>query len=151
MKTTAFTVRADSRQAAIWQRWAAAEGFDAVGRWLSAAADSYVKARVKAGLPLPLSWRSGTFHAILATGELVTVRGKLAPPYGYFEGSEQGPTFGIGKRRFTLVHMPSKAIVATLRYAGDCKSLGAELARRNVNFGGNEPPEDPAPVIERFK
>jgi hypothetical protein len=150
LKVAVFNVRADVRQSARWKQAAESEGFDSVGRWLAGAADAYLKIRAKAGLPLPLAWRAGTFQAVMANGELLTVRGKLAPPFAYFQGTEEGPTFR-GKRRFTLVHLPTRKVLATLRYSKDCQTLGAELSRRNVNFGGSEPSEDPAPLIERFK
>jgi len=151
MKTATFTVRADARQSARWKQAAEAEGFPSTGGWLAAAADAYLKVRARAGLPVPLSWRVGAFKAILAIGETVTVRGKMAPPFAYYEGTEQGPSEGRGGRRFTLVYLPTARTLATLRYAHDCQALGAELARAWVRLGGNEPSEDPAPLLQRFK
>jgi len=151
MKVATFTVRATAVQSARWKQAAEAEGFPSTGGWLAAAADAYLKVRARAGLPVPLSWRIGAFKAILATGETVTVRGKMAPPFAYYEGTERGPSEGRGKRRFTLVYLPAGRPLATLRYSRDCQALGAELARTWVRWGGNEPSEDPAPILTRHR
>lgn len=62
MKVASVTVHASAEQSARWKRAAEAEGHRSAGTWLAAAADAYLKVRAKAGLPLPLAWRHGTFH-----------------------------------------------------------------------------------------
>ncbi|HEX9940682.1 MAG TPA: hypothetical protein VGG03_01600 [Thermoanaerobaculia bacterium] len=151
MKVATFTVRADARQSARWKQAAQAEGFASAGAWLACAADAYLKVRARAGLPVPLSWRLGAFQAVLSSGETVTVRGKLAPPFAYYEGTETAPSDGRGKRRFTLIYLPTGKPLATLRYAHDCQALGAELARTWVRWGGAEPAEDPGPILDRYR
>lgn len=148
MKVATFSVRADARQSARWKQAAEADGFPSVGAWLAGAADAYLKARAKAGLPLPLAWRIGTFPATIETGETVRVRGKVAPPFGYFEGTEEGTPEGRPRRRYTLVYLPTGKLLATLWHAKDVKILASELARTWVRLGGNEPTGDPAPIIE---
>jgi hypothetical protein len=151
MKVATFTVRADARQSARWKQAAEADGFNSAGAWLAGAADAYLKLRAKAGLPLPLAWRIATFPAVLESGETVTVRGKVAPPFAYFEGTEDGTPEGRPRRRYTLVYLPSGKILATLWHAKDVKILASELARLWVRWGGSEPTEDPAPLLQRFQ
>ena len=52
---------------------------------------------------------------------------------------------------FTLVFIPQGRIIATLRSASQCRTLAAELARVWVRWGGEEPAEDPAPLLQRFQ
>jgi len=145
LKTATFTVRADAQQSARWKQATETAGFRSVGGWLASAADAYLKFRARTTLPLPLGWRAGTFQAVMATGELLTVRGKLAPPFAYFEGTEDGPSYGKGKRRFTLVYLPTRRVLATLRYSKDCQEYGAALAARWVR-DGSEPGVAPHPA-----
>ena len=58
-------------------------------------------------------------------GHEVTVSGLLSPPFGYFRGTAEGPVAG---HRFSLVHLPFSKLIATLRSAGQARSLGSELA-----------------------
>jgi hypothetical protein len=129
MKTAAFTVRADVRQSTRWKRAAEAEGFPSVGAWAALALDAYLELRLKAGMPVPLAWRSGLFSARLVTGELCVVTGYLSPPFGAFAGTEEGPAEYDGKHRYTLAYVPDGRILATLRTFKECKALAAELAR----------------------
>jgi hypothetical protein len=151
VKVATFTVRADVRQSARWKQAAEAEGFQAVGAWLAGAADSYLKVRASADLPVALSWRAGVFGVALTGGETVRVRGKMAPPFAYYEGTETEVSDGRGKRRYTLVYVPSGRPLATLRYSRSCKSLAAELARSWVRWDGQgrEPPGEPPEAIVR--
>ncbi|HXU29332.1 MAG TPA: hypothetical protein VN851_02040, partial [Thermoanaerobaculia bacterium] len=120
-----FTVRATMAQSIAWKRAAEAEGFRSVGAWIAGAVDAYLRARARAGRPLPLAWRYGRFLVALESGEAAVVSGMASPPFGYFEGSAQGAD---RNHRRTLVHMPSGKIIATLRTAGQCRTLAAELA-----------------------
>ena len=151
MKTASFHVRATTEQAALWNRAAQAEGHRSAGTWLAAAADSYLKVRARAGLPLPLAWRKGRLSVALSTGEAVEVWGKVAPPFGYYPGTDARLYPGFGKRYFTLLYMPSAKLIATFQYTGQCKALASELARLWVRWGGSEPTEDPAPLLQRFQ
>jgi len=147
VKTASFTVHADVRQSARWKQAAEGEGFPSVGAWLAGAADAYLKARARAGMPIPLAWRRGRFLVELQGGELVEVNGQLSPPFGSFCGTADGPSSYSGRHRHTLVYVPSRRILATVRTYAQCKALGAELARLWVRGDGSEPSGNPAPVL----
>src|SRR6202035_891686 len=125
MKTASFTVRATMPQAIRWHQAAEADGHAAVGTWLAEAADAYLKARARAGRPLPLAWRLGRFRVCWEGGGEVVVRGKVSPPFGTFKGTADGPD--RNKCR-TLVHVPTARVIATLKSARYCQALAAELA-----------------------
>jgi hypothetical protein len=125
VKTVAFTVRGTMAQGIRWKQAADADGHLAVGNWLAEAADAYLKARARAGRPVPLAWRRGHFRVLLADGSEVTVRGMVSPPFGTFRGTADGPD---GNKCRTLVHVPSRQVVATLRSARACKALASEIA-----------------------
>ena len=125
MKVATFTVRATVEQSARWKRAAESEGFSSAGAWLAVAADAYLKARARAGRPLPLYWRWGRFRVLLADGRAVEVEGKVSPPFAHFQGSSFGPD--TNKPR-TLVCLTSGRVIATLRSAKQCRELAAELA-----------------------
>jgi hypothetical protein len=149
MKTAAFTVRADIRQSARWKRAAEAEGFPSVGAWAALALDAYLELRLKAGVPVPLAWRRGSFGALMVGGWVVTVKGHVSPPFGAFPGTEEGPAEYAGKHRHTLVYLPDGRLLATLRSFKECKALAAELARAWIRWGGKEPPGKPAEDVIR--
>jgi hypothetical protein len=126
LKVSHFTVAASSGQSARWKQAAEAEGHRAVGTWLAEAADAYLKARARAGQPLPLAWHRGRFKVILMDGSTVEIHGMVSAPFGEFEGSSHGKRQGFQKR--TLVHIPTGKVIATLRTARQCKALASELA-----------------------
>jgi hypothetical protein len=147
VKVASFTVHADARQSARWKQAAEGEGFPSVGAWLAGAADAYLKARARAGMPIPLAWRRGRFHVELQGGEVVEVYGQVSPPFGSFCGTSEGPSSYSGRKRHTLVYVPSRRILATLRTYGQSRALAAELARLWVRGDGSEPSGDPRPVL----
>ena len=151
LKTAAFTVRATEKQSLRWKRAADHEGHRSVGSWLAEAADRFLDALQRAGRPLPLAWRKGSFRVELEDGETVTVKGLISPPFGAFCGTETGPSYYSGRHRFTLVYAPQGRILATLRTFAHCRTLASELSRVWVRWGGNEPSEDPAPLLQRFQ
>jgi hypothetical protein len=77
------------------------------------------------------------------------VKGWLAPPFGLSCGTVAACASYRGRHRFTLVHLPSRHFLATLRTARQCQTLASDLARLRVRWGGSEPSEDPAPVLDR--
>jgi hypothetical protein len=89
VKTATFTVHGTVLQSARWKQAAEGEAFSSVGAWLAAAADSYLKARARAGMPIPLSWRKGQFRVELQdrTAELP---GFMSMPFGAFRGTATG-------------------------------------------------------------
>jgi hypothetical protein len=126
MKTASFTVHATQAQSERWKRAAEADGHRSAGTWLAEAADCFLKARARAGRPIPLKWhRFGSFAVRLNSG-LVTLPGRISKPFGVFRGDQDGPK--RGGNSFNLVYIPSSEILATLRTFQQCKALASELA-----------------------
>lgn len=135
LRTATFTVHGTTAQSARWKHASEADGFTSAGQWLAAAADAYLRARARAGQPLPLAWRRGRFTAQLEGGaELVL--GHVAPPFAVFHGDSRGPA-RRGSKRYTLVHLPGGRPLGTFRYFHDCKALAADLARQWVREEGH--------------
>jgi hypothetical protein len=150
MKTASFTVRATMAQSVAWKRAAERESHASVGTWLAEAADRHLDALRRAGKPLALAWRRGRFRVALEGGE-AEMTGWVAPPFGFFHGSPAGAIPWGSTKHYSLVYVPQGRIVATFGRAGYCKSLASELARTWVRWGGREPEEDPAPLLQRFQ
>jgi len=143
MKVATFTVHASAEQSARWKRAAEAEGHRSAGTWLASAADAYLRVRVRAGAPLPLAWRRfGRFRVLLMDGSEVEVRGVVSPPFGIFQGSAHGPNRNLGR---TLVHLPTRRVVASLKTSAQCRTLAAEIAPSLLR--GELP--DSGPIVER--
>jgi len=126
VKVASFTLRATMPQSIRWKQAADGEGFSSVGSWAGRALDAYLEGRRRAGEPIPLAWHKGTVRVVL-DGQETTLRGFVSPPFGIYRGTAEGP----GRRacnRFTLVHLPARRIVATLRSLRQCYALAAELA-----------------------
>ncbi len=100
-------------------------GIGRSAHWLAEAADAYLKARARAGRPVPLAWRRGRFRVLLADGRAVEVRGMVSQPFGTFKGTADGPDRNKAR---TLVHLPSGQVIATLRSARQAKALASEIA-----------------------
>ena len=128
MKTASFTVHASAEQSRRWKMAAESEGHRSAGSWLACAADAYLKARARAGLPIPLAWNRRRFSVRLGDGETVTVKGHTSPPFGSFAGTEDGPADYCGRKRHVLVHLPDSKIIAVLRSFRQCMALASELA-----------------------
>jgi len=151
LKVATFTVRATMAQSIAWKRAAEAEGHAAVGTWLAEAADRHLDALRRAGKPLPLAWGKGRFRVRLESGTEPEVRGWIARPFGLFHGTQAGPLLHGGSHLYTLTYLPARRPLATFRTAAHCKSLASELSRLWVRWGGQEPAEDPAPLLQRFQ
>lgn len=151
MKVASFTVRATEKQSLRWKRAADAEGHASVGAWLAEAADRFLDALQRAGKPLPLAWSLGRFRVSLEDGTEPELRGWIARPFGLFHGTPDGPIPHGSTHHYSLVYLPARRIVATFRTARHCKVLASELARLWVRWGGSEPAEDPAPLLERHR
>lgn len=126
MNTVSFTVRATLQQSLRWRRVAEAEGFRSIGSWASGALDAHLELRARAGRPIPLAWHRG-YLAVILDGQEVTLRGHISPPFGIYRGTQLGPAYP-GIKRHTLVHLPTRRIIATLRTNGQCQTLASELA-----------------------
>ena len=149
MKVASFTVHATADQSARWKRASTAEGYASVGGWASRALDSYLKQRLAAGAPVPLSWSWGQVRALLQDGTIHEFRGWIAPPFGFYRGMAAGKV-PSGTKAFTLCYLPSGRTLGTFRYASHAKALACDLARLWVRYGGAEPPsQDAAPIVER--
>lgn len=148
MKVASFTVKATAAQSARWKRAAEAEGYASVGGWAGPALDAYLKQRLAAGAPVPLSWSRGTVRAVLDDGEVYQLRGWIAPPFGFFHGKETGPV-PVGTKAFTLVYTPTGRILGTFKFAAHCKALASDLARVWVRWDGTgaEPSQDSGPIV----
>jgi hypothetical protein len=151
LKVASYTVRASQEQAIRWNRAAEAEGHRSAGTWLAVAADTYLRVRAKAGIPLPLAWRHGAFHVRLEDGAEPRVRGWVAPPFGLYHGSPEGAIPHGSTHCYSLVYLPALRIVATLRYAKHGRALAAELAGVWARSGGEETDIRAGPVVERHK
>ena len=151
LKVASFTVRATERQSLRWKRAADSEGHISVGRWMAEALDRYLDDLQRAGRPLPLAWCRGRFKARLEDGTEPELRGWIARPFGLFHGSAAGPIPQGMTKHYTLVYLPTMRLLATFRTAMHCKVLASELARLWVHWGGREPAEDPAPLLQRFQ
>jgi len=145
VKVATFTVHATAEQSRRWKMAAEGEGFQSAGAWLAAAADAYLKARARAGIPIPLAWRKGRFRVELQDRE-AELPGFVSMPFGAFRGTVQGRGFQAC-HRFTLVYIPSRRILATVRTYAQCRALAAELARLWVRGDGSEPAGDPRPAL----
>ena len=138
LRVAHFTVHATAAQSSRWKQAAEAEGFHSAGAWLACAADAYLKARARAGVPVPLAWRRGSFAVRLGSGKELTVRGHVSPPFGSFRGGVYGEA-SQGTRVQSLVYVPTGRIMATMRRYSECKALAAELARLWIRGDGSEP------------
>jgi hypothetical protein len=125
LKVASFTAHATIDQSTRWKIAAEADGHRAVGSWLAEAADCYLKARARAGNPIPLAWHRGRFRVLLMDGTEIEVHGMISPPFGQYQGTGKGSDENAKR---TLVHIPSGRIIATLRTARQCKALASELA-----------------------
>ena len=151
MKVASFTVRADVHQSARWKQAADSEGFASCGAWLARAADAYLRLRAKAGLPLPLAWRHGKFRVTLEDGSEPEVKGWVAPPFGFYRGTPDGPIPWGCTKYYSLVYLPRRRLVATFKHARECKALAAELAGVWARSGGEEGDIRAGPLIERYQ
>jgi hypothetical protein len=150
LKVASFTVRATMAQSVAWKRAAEAEGHASVGTWAADALDRHLDALKRAGRPLVLAWRRGRFRVALEDRD-AEVQGQVSPPFGIFHGTPAG-TIPHGLSKFqSLVYLPAGRIIATMRTAAHCKALASELGRTWVRWGGQEPAEDPAPLLQRFQ
>jgi hypothetical protein len=151
VKVASFHVRATMAQSIAWKRAAEAHGHASVGTWIAESLDRYLDALKRAGKPLPLAWRrAGHFKVRLMDGREVEVPGRVAFPFGIFRGSVTGEGLK-GCKRHSLVYLPQGRILATMTTEGHCKALASELSRVWVRWSGNEPSEDPAPLLQRFQ
>ena len=145
VKVATFTLHGTMQQSIRWKQAAAQEGFASVGSWAALALDAYLKARARAGRPIPLSWQLGRFPVLLDGGETVSLPGWISPPFFIFRGTASGRTRNT--RHHTLIHQPDGKLIATLRTHAQARQLAAEMAP--LLLRGKLP--DPAPIIDRHQ
>jgi len=145
MRVASFTVHASMAQSIAWKRAAEAEGFASVGSWAAPALDAYLKARARAGHPIPLAWRRGRFPVRLESGETASIAGHVSPPFFSFRGTGEGPD--RHSKHHTLIFQPDGRFIATVRTYRQAQALASELAP--VLLRGELP--DPAPIVDRHQ
>jgi hypothetical protein len=146
MLTRTYTVHASEDQAERWEAAAAVQGRMVVGSWLSQTADAFLREMAGAGRPMPLAWYRGSFRVLVsdalvrvhATTEEIDVRGMVSGHFGIFRGDRRGPG-GPACFRHSLVHIPSRHIIGTLRYQRACKALAAELLALRIDWAVSDP------------
>jgi hypothetical protein len=146
VKTASFHVRATMAQSVRWKQAAEREGHASVGSWLADAADRHLDAIRRAGKP----WHGAKDGSAWLEGREAELPGFVSPPFGVFRGTAVGQGIA-GCHRYTLVYVPQERILATFRTSAQCRLLASELARLWVRWGGSEPTEDPAPLLQRFR
>jgi len=138
-----FTVLSNREQADRWRAAAEVQAYGSVSRWLEETADSYLREMGKAGRALPLKWSGHRFRVLIEPNGVkepyeIEARGRESGPFGVFRGSHQGLEEGP-RAGFSLVHLPTCRILATLSRQKDCMMLAAELTPLRVNWEERDP------------
>jgi len=120
-----FNVRATLKQSVRWKQAAQLEGYGSAGAWLAVAGDARLEFLYKGSHPVALAWHRGRFLVRLEDGQEVMVGGMISPPFASFQGTAEGRD---NLKHWTLVHVPTRRIIGTLKSAKHCKALAAELA-----------------------
>lgn len=143
LKVFTYNVRATQEQQDRWEAAAVAHGRMTVGAWLAQAADAYLEGMAKAGYALPLAWKRGRFLVTCSDyfqtkTEDIEVRGTISSHFGVFRGSSLGwdPSHSP---IHSLVHLPTRRIIATLSFARDCKRLASELTLLRIDWSQTDP------------
>lgn len=127
MKTLTYTVHASREQAERWEAAAAVQGRMAIGAWLAATADAYLRELAKAGRPRPLAWYRGRFVTTLLDKDRqpyeTDVPGIVSSHFGIFRGDNRG-LGGQGCFRHSLVHLPTRRILGTLPLSAGLQGVG---------------------------
>jgi len=125
-----FTVVATMEQSIRWKQVAQPAGRQ-LGTWIAEAADAYIDATASKPTPPPPSydlsartWHRGRFRVVLAGGNEILVEGMTSHPFGYFQGSANGPSVVTGR---VLVHLPTRRMIASARTTGQIRDMAAEL------------------------
>ena len=144
-KEASYRVYATREQAEHWNAAAMAEGRFSVAEWLAQAADGYLRELVRTGRPRPLDWRRSHFRVLLSdtfgsppSSWEEEVSGPVASHFGIFRGDKRGPG-EPACGRMSLVHLPSRRIIGTLRHQRACKALAAELSALRIDWSEADP------------
>jgi hypothetical protein len=154
--TTSYTVTARREQV---ERWEAAAGEMAlpVRVWLAETADTYLRELVRAGRAAPLSWYEGSFKVLITDATArpevaheTEVRGPIGDYFGIFRGDGRG----VGEPGcfcYSLVHRPTRRIIATLPLRKSCKALAAELVALRIDWRESDPEKVLGEAPDRVK
>lgn len=142
--TTTYTVTARREQVERWEA-AAREMALPVRVWLAETADTYLRELVRAGRAAPLSWYEGSFKVLITdttarpeVAHETEVRGPIGGYFGIFRGSGRGVGEpGCGEH--SLVHRPTRRVIATLPLRKSCMALAAELAGLQIDWREIDP------------
>ena len=140
-----FSVPASQDQAERWGTAASALGGRSIGAWLAETADASLRNLTTAGRTPPLSWFWSYFRVLTMdsstrpeTTREVQVRGEISGPFAVFRGDSNGPgSPGCGLH--SLVHLPTRRILATLPVRKSCKALASELSVLRVDWQETDP------------
>ncbi|MBW8877888.1 MAG: hypothetical protein JF614_23230 [Acidobacteria bacterium] len=154
--TTTYTVTARREQAERWEA-AAGEVSLPVCVWLGETADAYLRELVRAGRAAPLSWYQGSFRVLITdttarpeVARETEVRGPIGDHFGIFRGNGRG----VGEPGcfcYSLVHRPTRRIIATLPLRKSCMALAAELAPLRVDWRETDPEKVLGEAPDRVK
>ena len=145
IETMTYTVTARREQAERWEAAASADGLRAVGSWLAETADAHLRERAQTGRPPALSWLQDRFRVLMTdttarpeVAHEVEVRGMVSGPFGIFRGDDRG-VGEPGCSRYSLIHRPTRRIIAMLPYRRACKAVAAELATLRIDWQEIDP------------
>jgi hypothetical protein len=143
--TTTYTVTARREQAERWEAAASADGLRSVGSWLAETADAHLRERAQTGRPPALPWLQERFRVLVTdttarpeVARELEVRGMVSGPFGIFRGDGRG-VGEPGCSRYSLVHRPTRRIIATLPLRKSCKAVAAELAVLRIDWREIDP------------
>jgi hypothetical protein len=139
-----FTVDTDRKRASLW-REAAAERCMSVPSWLADTADAHLRELARTGRATPLLWLRDRFKVTVTDTSRspsiaadVAVPGLISGPFGIFRGSGHGAG-APGSGEHSLVHLPTRRIIATLPLRKSCMALAAELAVLEIDWQETDP------------
>jgi hypothetical protein len=153
---TTYTVPARRDQVERWEI-AAGEGRLSVGSWLAETADTYLRELVRVGRAAPLTWLRDRFRVLVTdtparpeVAHEIEVRGMVSGPFGIFRGDGRG-VGEPGCSRYSLVHRPTRRVIATLPVRKSCMALAAELAVLRIDWQEIDPQKVLGPAPDRGK
>jgi hypothetical protein len=143
--TLSYTVPASREQGERWQAAAAVQGERSVGTWLAVTADAHLRELARSGRATPLLWSRDRFPVTITDTSRrpevvadVEVWGVVSGSFGVFRGSGRGAgPPGCGEH--SLMHLPTRRIIATLPLRKSCMALAAELAALRIDWQETDP------------
>lgn len=140
-----YTVPASRDQAERWGAAVSATGGRSIEAWLAETADAALRHLATVGRTSPLPWLWNCFRVLVTDTSVrpeitreMELRGEVSGPFGIFQGSSAGPG-SPGCSLHSLVHLPTRRILATLSVRKSCKALAGELAVLRVDWQETDP------------